>query len=77
MIRDLLAEMVPNADQASPEFRAVVGRTPGGAIACSYPTTTPGPPDPPGREPAQRGAISSGVGSVPQTATDSTGRGVA
>ena len=36
MIRDLLAEMVPNADQAGPEFRAVVGQTPGGAITCPY-----------------------------------------
>ena len=36
MIRDLLAEMVPNADQARPEFRAVVGQTPGGAISGPY-----------------------------------------
>jgi hypothetical protein len=36
VIRDLLAEMVPNADQARPEFRAVVGQTPGGAITCPY-----------------------------------------
>lgn len=28
--------MVPNADQARPEFRAVVGQTPGGAITCPY-----------------------------------------
>src|SRR3989440_5151690 len=35
-IRDLLAEMVPNADQAKPEFRALVGQTPGGAITCPY-----------------------------------------
>jgi len=35
-IRDLLAEMVPNADQATPEFGAVVGQTPGGAITCPY-----------------------------------------
>jgi hypothetical protein len=36
VIRDLLAEMVPNADQARPQFRAVVGQTPGGAITCPY-----------------------------------------
>jgi hypothetical protein len=36
LIRDLLAEMVPNADQATTEFRAVVGQTPGGAITCPY-----------------------------------------
>ncbi len=35
-IRDLLAEMVPNADQRTPEFRAVLGQTPGGAITCPY-----------------------------------------
>jgi hypothetical protein len=35
-IRDLLAEMVPNADQAKPQFRAVVGQSPGGAITCPY-----------------------------------------
>jgi hypothetical protein len=29
-IRDLLAEMVPNADQTTPEFLAVVGQKPGG-----------------------------------------------
>jgi hypothetical protein len=28
--------MVPSADQAKPEFRAVVGQTPGGAITCPY-----------------------------------------
>jgi hypothetical protein len=28
--------MVPNADQASPEFRALLGQTPGGAITCPY-----------------------------------------
>ncbi len=28
--------MVPNADQARPEFRAVLGQTPGGAITCPY-----------------------------------------
>ncbi len=35
-IRDLLAEMVPSADQAKPEFKALVGQTPGGAITCPY-----------------------------------------
>jgi hypothetical protein len=35
-IRDLLAEMVPNADQARPEFRALLGQAPGGAITCPY-----------------------------------------
>src|SRR5437763_395420 len=35
-IRDLLAEMVANSDQATPEFRAVVGQTPGGSITCPY-----------------------------------------
>ena len=35
-IRDLLSEMVPGADQATPEFRAVVRQTPGGAITCPY-----------------------------------------
>lgn len=35
-IRDLLAEMVPNEDQAKPEFKAVVGQKPGGAITCPY-----------------------------------------
>jgi len=36
LIRDLLAEMVPTADQATPEFKAVVGQAPGGAITCPY-----------------------------------------
>jgi hypothetical protein len=36
LIRDLLAEMVPNADQAKPEFKALVGQAPGGAITCPY-----------------------------------------
>jgi len=35
-IRDLLAEMVHNADQARPEFKARVGQAPGGAITCPY-----------------------------------------
>jgi hypothetical protein len=28
--------MVPDADQARPEYRAIVSRTPGGAITCPY-----------------------------------------
>jgi hypothetical protein len=36
LIRDLLAEMVPNADQARPEFKAILGQSPGGAITCPY-----------------------------------------
>jgi hypothetical protein len=35
-IRDLLAEMLPNKDQSTPEFRAVVGQQPGGAITCPF-----------------------------------------
>jgi hypothetical protein len=35
-IRDLLTETVPSADQARPEFKAVLGQTPGGAITCPY-----------------------------------------
>lgn len=35
-IRDLLAEMVSNADQSTPEFRALVGQTAGGSITCPY-----------------------------------------
>ena len=35
-IRDLLAEMVPTVDQAKPEFKAIVGQVPGGAITCPY-----------------------------------------
>jgi hypothetical protein len=35
-IRDLLAEMVPNADQATPEFKAVLAQAPGGAITCPH-----------------------------------------
>lgn len=36
MIRDLLAEMVPNSDQAMPEFQALIRQTPGGAVTCPY-----------------------------------------
>jgi hypothetical protein len=28
--------MVPNADQGRPEFKAILGQTPGGAITCPY-----------------------------------------
>jgi hypothetical protein len=35
-IRDLLAEMVPNAEQARPEFKTVLGQIPGGAITCPF-----------------------------------------
>ncbi len=35
-IRDLLAEMVPGADQAKSEFQALIGQAPGGAITCPY-----------------------------------------
>jgi hypothetical protein len=35
-IRDLLAEMVPNTDQTTPKFKALLGQTPGGAITCPY-----------------------------------------
>ena len=28
--------MVPNTDQAKPEFQAILGQTPGGAITCPY-----------------------------------------
>jgi hypothetical protein len=31
-----LAEMVPAVDQARPEFKALVGQRPGGAITCPY-----------------------------------------
>jgi hypothetical protein len=35
-IRDLLAEMVPDADQQTPAFQALVWQKPGGAVACPY-----------------------------------------
>ena len=35
-IRDLLVEMVPNTDRAKPQFKAIMGQVPGGAIACPY-----------------------------------------
>jgi hypothetical protein len=35
-IRDLLVEMLPNADRPKYEFRALVSQTPGGAITCPY-----------------------------------------
>ena len=36
MIRDLLAEMVPDADKGRAELRALVRQMPGGAITCPY-----------------------------------------
>jgi hypothetical protein len=35
-ITDLLAEMAPDAQQVTPDFNALVGRRPGGAITCAY-----------------------------------------
>jgi hypothetical protein len=35
-ITDLLAEMVPDSDQATPDYRALNARKPGGAITCPY-----------------------------------------
>jgi hypothetical protein len=35
-IRDLLAEMISNQDQRTPEFKALLSQTPGGAISCPY-----------------------------------------
>jgi hypothetical protein len=35
-IRDLLAEMVANADQKTSEFKALMRQSPGGAITCPY-----------------------------------------
>jgi hypothetical protein len=36
IITDLLMEMVPDADQASSEYRAINARKPGGAVTCAY-----------------------------------------
>jgi hypothetical protein len=36
LIKDLLAEMVPDDDQSKPEFKAVVMQAPGGAITCPF-----------------------------------------
>jgi hypothetical protein len=36
MIRDLLAEMLPDSDRGKPELRALVLQSPGGAITCPY-----------------------------------------
>jgi hypothetical protein len=36
LIKDLLAEMVPDIDQTKPEFKALVAQGPGGAITCPY-----------------------------------------
>jgi hypothetical protein len=35
-ITDLLAELVPDTEQATADYVAIVGRRPGGAIACAY-----------------------------------------
>ena len=35
-ITDLLSEMVPDSDQATPDYRALNARKPGGAITCPY-----------------------------------------
>jgi hypothetical protein len=35
-ITDLLMEMVPDADQASPQYKAIHDRKPGGAVTCAY-----------------------------------------
>jgi hypothetical protein len=35
-ITDLLSEMVPDADQGGPDYRAINARAPGGAITCPY-----------------------------------------
>jgi hypothetical protein len=35
-IKDLLAEMVPTAEQATPKFKALVRQLPGGAITCPF-----------------------------------------
>jgi hypothetical protein len=35
-IIDLLSEMVPDADQATAGYKALVARQPGGAITCPY-----------------------------------------
>jgi hypothetical protein len=35
-ITDLLVEMVPDAARSTPDFKAVLRREPGGAIACPY-----------------------------------------
>lgn len=35
-ITDLLVEMLPDRDRTTPEFRALLGQMPGGAIACPY-----------------------------------------
>jgi len=35
-ITDLLSEMVLDADQATPDYKAIVARKPGGAITCPF-----------------------------------------
>jgi hypothetical protein len=36
VIKDLLAEMVPNDEQVKHEFKAIVTQSPGGAITCPF-----------------------------------------
>lgn len=36
IITDLLIEMVPDADQITPDYKALNDRKPGGAITCPY-----------------------------------------
>src|SRR5438034_1287972 len=35
-ITDLLMEMVPDADQGTADYRAILARAPGGTVACPY-----------------------------------------
>jgi hypothetical protein len=35
-ITDLLAEMVPDPERATPDFKAIMRREPGGAITCPF-----------------------------------------
>jgi hypothetical protein len=36
VVTDLISEMVPDSDQAGPDYRALNARKPGGAITCPY-----------------------------------------
>ena len=36
LIRDLLAEMLPDSDRGKPELLALVRQMPGGSITCPY-----------------------------------------
>lgn len=35
-ITDLLMEMVPDSDQSTPDYKAIVDREPGGAVTCAF-----------------------------------------